>query len=158
MKENRKSQISVEYAMIIGLIITALAIAVGVAFYYSGTARHQIGANQIDKIGRKIIDTSDSIYYLGYPSKATIDLTMPEDIINITVYHTDAVGGDYILFRYKGSGGDSYAIYNTKAELDDSDQSNRLNNPRFITAGLKHLVINVSQEASPKVSFTPKFD
>ncbi len=154
----KKAQVSIEYTLIIGLILFALTLAVGVAFFYSTTAKHQITMNQIEKVGKKISETADSVYYLGNPSQVTLDLTMPESINEIIMAHTIGPGGDYILFKYKGPGGEAYSIFNTKAEIDNTTQS--LNNSRFMAPGLKHLIVNVTQPTEtqlPQVQLTPYF-
>lgn len=160
-RANKKAQVSVEYALVIGLIIFALTLAVGIAFFYSTTAKHQITINQIDKIGKKIAETADSIYYLGSPSKATIDINMPEGVKAIEIIDssmpTDNIG-DFIKFTYTGSTGTSYAMYYTKAGLYMIDQQNGLNHPRFISPGFKHLVVEVTNvDDRPVIKFTPQF-
>ena len=136
-KKRRVGQISVEYAMIIGLISFALAIAVSVAFFYSNSARAQIRMNQVDKIGNKIIENADSVYYLGYPSKVTIDLTMPEGVLNINLENSSIP--NYIEFEYKGQGSSTYAIYYTNAKIWETNQP--LNDVRFKSPGIKHLKV-----------------
>ena len=162
IKRGRKSraQISVEYAMIIGLILFALAIAVGVAFFYSSSARSQIGMNQVDKVGKKIADTADSIYFLGAPSKATIDLTIPAGVQEIVI--VNSTSPNYIKFVFKGASGLSYSSYYTKARLynktQDGGVDQPLNQTRFLSAGAKNLVVNLTNPSQGNfITFYPQF-
>lgn len=139
----KKAQISVEYVLVIGFIIVALTIAVSLAFFYSSSAKYQIRLNQIDKVGKKIAETADSVYYLGYPSKATIDLIMPEQVEEILILNDNNSGRHYIRFKFKGISGESYATYYVKAKLISDSQP--LNQERFKSAGLKHLEISTTE-------------
>ena len=150
----KKAQVSIEYTMVIGLVILTLTISVAVAYYYSSTARGQIRMNQLDKIGKKIADTSDSIYYLGPPSKATIELTMPDQVKSIELFRPDT-GNNYIQFVYHGAGGDAISIYYIKGKFAGSDQP--LNDSRFRSPGLKRLTISAVEEGGTKVSLSTSY-
>ncbi len=138
--KNRVGQVSVEYTLIIGFIVVALTISVGVAFTYASSAQYQIKLNQIDKIGKKIAETADSIYYLGQPSKSTIDLNMPDGVREIIIDREKSP--NYIKFRSKGPNGDAFAVYYVRGLIYNNGQP--LNDTRFTRAGLKRLVVNMT--------------
>ncbi len=140
MAKIKRGQVSVEYTLIIGLIVIALTIAVAIAFAYATSAQYQIKLNQIDKIGKKIAETADSIYYLGQPSKSTIDLNMPEGVREILIIRDKTP--NYIQFRCKGPTGEFYSAYYVRGLLYNNGQP--LNNSRFISPGLKQLVVNMT--------------
>jgi len=146
-----KAQVSMEYTLVIGLIIIALTIIVAIALSYSSSAKHQIIMNQIDKIGKKIVETTDSIYYLGSPSKATIDLTMPNNIESILIDRT----AKSITFKFIGSTGSAFSIYYFKAYINGDDVNQPLNTETFKTAGIKHLVVTALDDST--VSLAPTF-
>lgn len=151
----KKAQVSVEYILIIGLILLTLTIAVVIAFYYSSTAQHQIRMNQIDKIGKKIADTSDSIYYLGAPSKATIELNMPEKVKDITIFRTTAPSKDFIQFTYYGTNQDTIAIYYIQGRFNGTTEQ-YLDTPKFTNMGLKQLqIIAVNEGGTTKIFLNP---
>jgi len=149
---NKKAQVSIEYTLVIGLVILTLTIAVAVAFAYSSSAKSQIRMNQIDKIGKKISETSDSIFYLGYPSKATIEVTMPDTIKDIMLVRRVAPERDYIQFNYTGSGGDAYSVYYIRGKFAGTTEQ-PLRVPTFMSAGLKRLVINTT--TTNQIQLTP---
>ncbi len=154
----KKAQASLEYTLIIGMIIFTLTIAVAVAFYYSSQAKGQIRMNQVDKIGKKITDTSDSIYYLGPPSKATIELNMPDQVKSINLSRSDT-GSHYIQFTYAGSIGDTIAIYYFKAKISGEDTDQPLNLDKFKSPGLKRLTIEATNnEELTEITFSHSYD
>jgi uncharacterized protein (UPF0333 family) len=142
----KRAQVSLEYTLVIGMIILTLTIAVAVAFYYASSAKGQIRMNQVDKIGKKVSETSDSIYYLGVPSKATIELIMPDQVKNALLVRAQdptSTTRDYIEFIYYGSGGDATAIYYIKGRFDSTSE---INQSGFLAAGLKRLTITAVNE------------
>lgn len=154
----KKAQVSIEYTLIIGLVILTLTISVAVALYYSASAKGQIRMNQLDKIGKKIVDTSDSIYYLGPPSKATIELTMPDRVASIIIVRNldpTSEARDYIRFDYYGSSQDTVAIYYIRGRFNGTTEQ-PLNDSRFKTEGLKKLKIEaVNENGQTKVYLHP---
>lgn len=148
----RKAQSSLEYTLIIGMMILALTIAVAVALYYSSSAKGQIRANQMDKIGKKIVDTSNSIYYLGPPSKATIELEMPDGVRSITIEPDSSGNMNYIEFKFQGIGGDASGVYHTKANISNS--GDYLSNERFLSRGVKRLTIQATTDENGQTEIT----
>ena len=87
-KMSLKSQISLEYMLIIGFA-TIMIIPLLVIYYnYSSETSESVTAGQSLQIARKIIDASESVYYLGKPSQTTLKLNFPNNIklINISNY------------------------------------------------------------------------
>ena len=85
MKITKKAQVSMEYMILVGfLLVVTIPLILVYNTQYRGT-NQQIIANQADQLGQKIIDTAESIYYLGQPSKTTIKLYMPQQLEGITI-------------------------------------------------------------------------
>jgi len=78
-------QVSVEYLMIFGFVTMAVIIILGVALNYSGTMKDNIKFTQIKSYADKIITTSESVFYAGEPSKATISCYLPEGVKEVQV-------------------------------------------------------------------------
>jgi uncharacterized protein (UPF0333 family) len=98
---NRKAQISMEYLVIVGFV-AVLVIPMLIIFYsYADRTEDEIVSNQVQKIGLKIGDSAEAMYYLGEPSRTRIKAYLPKNIRNITI------GNNEILF-----------IVNTKDGLD----------------------------------------
>jgi hypothetical protein len=85
---NKKSQIGMEYTVIMGFVTLLLISIVAMAFMYSGSIKDRIKMSQISNFAEKVIVTSESIYYYGNPSKATISVYLPDGVKNITVLNS----------------------------------------------------------------------
>lgn len=98
-KVKSKAQVAMEYMILVGfLVVITIPLILVYNTQYKGT-NQQIISNQADQLGQKIIDTAESIYYLGQPSKTTIKAYMPKQIDNITII------GNEITFNVIVSGG-----------------------------------------------------
>lgn len=99
MKMRKIGQVSVEYMILVGfLVVITIPLILVYNSQYKGT-NQQITSNQADQLAQKIVDTAESIYYLGEPSKTTIKVYMPNYVQNITlgngelVFYMDIAGG-----------------------------------------------------------------
>lgn len=86
-----KAQAAMEYLLVIALV-TALIIPASYVFYrYAQSSSERVNIGQIEKMGNDIIDTAETIYYLGAPSRQDLDEQMPEGVYNITIFNNWAV-------------------------------------------------------------------
>ena len=88
MKKNhksRKSQISIEYVIIVGFASFVLIMVLGLALVFSGAIKDRIKLIQVNNFANKILSTSESVFFYGEPSKATISAYLPDGVINITL-------------------------------------------------------------------------
>jgi len=83
--KNRKSQISIEYVIIVGFTTFILIGVLSLALIYSGTIKDRIKLVQVNNFANKILSTSESVFYYGEPSKATVSVVLPKGVINITI-------------------------------------------------------------------------
>ena len=86
-----KSQVSVEYLLIIGFV-TLMTIPLLVIYYtYSSDSSDAFASNQALQIARSIVDSSESVYYLGKPSQTTLRLNFPDKIQSTTLSNREVV-------------------------------------------------------------------
>lgn len=83
--KSSKSQISIEYVIIVGFATFILIGILSLALIYSGSIKDRIKLVQVNNFANKILSTSESVFYYGEPSKATISAFLPEGVINITI-------------------------------------------------------------------------
>ena len=83
--KKKRAQVSVEYLIIVGFVVAVLIGIISLAFFYSGTIKDRIKMTQINNFVNKIISTSESVFYAGEPSKATISVYLPENVKNIEI-------------------------------------------------------------------------
>lgn len=94
-----KSQISVEYMLIIGFA-TLMTIPLLLIYYtYSSDSSDSVAASQALQIARNIVDSSESVYYLGKPSQTTLKLNFPDKIQSINI------SGREVVFKIKTKNG-----------------------------------------------------
>ena len=75
-----KSQVSVEYMLVMGFA-SVMAIPLLLIYYtYTSDSSDAVATSQAMQIARKIVDSSESVYYLGKPSQTTLKLNFPDRI------------------------------------------------------------------------------
>ena len=80
-----KAQLSWEYLLIVGLALGVIVPTAYLFFTFSSESNEQILDTQIDKIGRDIIDTAETVYFSGEGSKIVLDVTMPENVVDVYI-------------------------------------------------------------------------
>ena len=86
-----KSQISVEYMLVIGFA-TLMTIPLLLIYYtYSSDSSDSVATSQALQIARNIVDSSESVYYLGKPSQTTLKLNFPDRISSIKLENYEVV-------------------------------------------------------------------
>ena len=102
----KRAQAAMEY-LLVGSLITLIIIPTMYVFYgYSQRSNEEIKQSQLNKVGTDIVDIAEQIYFLGEPSRVTIDAAMPEGIIGVEVWNNQEVvfflqDGSEIAFKSK---------------------------------------------------------
>lgn len=126
----KKGQIAVEYVILVA-IVTALSIAMLlISMYYSRHVETVVETSQVDRLGRQIVDTAETVFFYGVPSKSTIKTYMPNHVTAITV-HTNE-----LVFTIKTAAGTSDIGYVSAVPLQGSMSP---------TKGLKTIVIEARE-------------
>lgn len=88
---NLKSQVSVEYMLIMGFA-TLMALPLLLIYYtYSSDTSDSVATSQAMQIARRIVDASESVYYLGKPSQTTLKLNFPDRIDSTNLSNREVV-------------------------------------------------------------------
>lgn len=85
LTKDKRSQISMEYVVILGFAMIVIIAILGIALFYSGNIKDRIKIIQVNNFANKIVSSAESVYYYGEPSKATISIYLPDGIENITI-------------------------------------------------------------------------
>ena len=94
-----KSQVSVEYMLIMGFA-TLMTIPLLLIYYtYTSDSSDSVATGQALQIARKIVDSSEAVYYLGKPSQTTLKLNFPEKIYSTSLENRE------VLFKIKTKNG-----------------------------------------------------
>ena len=94
-----KTQVSVEYLLIMGFA-TLMTIPLLLIYYiYTSDSSDSVATSQALQIARKIVDSSESVYYLGKPSQTTLKVNFPDKI------HSTNLSSREVVFKIKTTNG-----------------------------------------------------
>lgn len=86
-----KSQVSVEYMFIMGFATIIIMPLLVIYYTYSADANDSVASNQALQIARNVVDSSESVYYLGKPSQTTLKLNFPDNIKSTNLSNREVV-------------------------------------------------------------------
>ena len=86
-----KSQVSVEYLMIVGFAFVMTIPLLIIYYTYTSESSDRVATTQALGIARDIVDSAESVYYLGKPSQTTMKLSFPDKIRSITISNREIV-------------------------------------------------------------------
>ncbi len=133
----KRGQVSVELVLTVAfalLIITPLVI---ILYGHTTNSKQEIDNNQAGLIARKITDSADSVYYLGYPSAVTLKVYMPEHISVINIS-----GREITIEFVSGVEATSVAVVNLTGYLSPSS------GVRHIKISALENMVNISEDVN----------
>ena len=80
-----------EYVIIIGFILVIMIPLILIFYEHTSSTNDQVITSQVDMIAKKVVDSAESVYYLGKPSKTRIKVYMPTNVKNVTIYNKEIV-------------------------------------------------------------------
>ena len=119
MKRGGRAQISMEFLIIVGFAMLMTFPLIIIFYQQSESINIDVVSGQADKIASEIRDAADEVYYLGSPSKKTLIIYLPQEIIGISVSNNniildvDSANGDYQIVKSTvGNLSVSIAVFN----------------------------------------------
>ena len=141
----KRAQAATEY-LLVGTLVTLVILPTMYTFYaYSQTSNEEIRQSQLNKVGTDIVDIAEQIYYLGEPSKITIDITMPEGIRRMEIWCNQ----ELVFFLEDGSEIAFKSRVNITTNITADDVSGRCCynlTQRFYSPGLKRIIIEAKKD------------
>lgn len=110
--DSRRAQVGVEYMIIVGFVTFAIMSVIALAFFYSGEIKERIRLNQVENFATQVVNSAESVFYAGEPSRTTVRLYLPEGVRDITVY------SDAILITSVVGSGENIRAYDSKVPLN----------------------------------------
>jgi uncharacterized protein (UPF0333 family) len=149
----KRGQAAVEFLMVVGVAFTMLVPALYLFTQYSSTSNQIVIASQVERIGKEIISSAESVYYYGKNSKSTIKLSFPEKINSIYLNpkknktcaedtitdDTDSCVSE-LVFNVSIFGGESHFVFYTPINITLNITS-EYSMQDAVQAGLKSLAI-----------------
>lgn len=74
-----------EYLIIVGFMLAITIPMIIISYDSSSDTRDTININQARKVAKKIVDNAEAVYYLGEPSRTTLDVYFPTNIDSILI-------------------------------------------------------------------------
>jgi len=88
---NLRSQVSVEYMLIMGFAALMTIPLLLIYYSYSSDSSDSVATGQALQIARRIADSSESVYYIGKPSQTTLKLNFPDKVYSINLSNREVV-------------------------------------------------------------------
>ncbi len=90
-KSTKKGQVSIEFMVVVGLMLLVLVPLI-IAYYENTRASsNTIQSEQLDKVAKEITDTAETVYYMGEPSKITIQAYIPHGVESVSISNNEIV-------------------------------------------------------------------
>ena len=86
-----KAQVSVEYMLVMGFAALMTIPLLLIYYTYSSDTSDSVAVSQALQIARRIVDSSESVYYLGKPSQTTLKLNFPDRIYSTNLSNKEVV-------------------------------------------------------------------
>src|SRR3989344_1252201 len=128
MKEviKKKGQIGIEYMIVVGFITFAIMSILTLAFFYSDKIKDQIKLNQIESFATQVVNSAESVFFAGEPSKTTINLYLPAGVDSIVL------NSDSLIITTRVTSGTNKRVFESKVPLSGSIS---------VTEGLKKIIL-----------------
>ena len=86
-----KSQISVEYMLIIGFVAVMIVPLIILYYTYTTNSKDEIISSQVNQLAKRIVDAAESVYFLGEPSQTTLRIYIPNRIMGASLDNKEVV-------------------------------------------------------------------
>ncbi len=143
-----KSQASLEYLLIAALTFAIIVPTTYLFYNYSKESRQDIIDSQITDIGRKIVDTAESIFYSGEGSKTVLDINVPNNIASAVI-----IDGTELVFNMTTIFGVSEIVFFSDVNLTTigNCNANVCNIPKLPSSGRKKVKIEAISAGSVRI-------
>lgn len=145
--ESRLSQSSLEYLLVVALTFAIIIPTTYLFYSYSRESRIEIADAQIIKLGRGIIDASETIFYSGQGSKTTIEVNVPDNVESAVL-----IDGRELVFNVTTDFGMSEIVFFSSVNLTaNSCSANVCSLPALAASGLKRIKMEAVSASSVRI-------
>ena len=113
-----KAQASFEYILIVGAVLFFIVSGSMIIYNYSSRANDESMKATINKAGNDIISSITDVYYIGENSWETVKVTLPSNVINVSVPNNYE-----IVIRYDSRGGINDAVFFSDINITTSSNT-----------------------------------
>ncbi|HLC78571.1 MAG TPA: hypothetical protein VJH92_05590 [Candidatus Nanoarchaeia archaeon] len=109
-----KAQVGIEYLMVVGFVTLAVISVISLALFYSAQIKDRIRLNQIENFATQLVNSAESVFFAGEPSKSTIRLYIPDGVKSIEI------NSDHVFVTTIIGNGINTRVYESKVPLNGS--------------------------------------
>ena len=109
-----KAQVGIEYMIILGFVTLAVMFVLVLATIYSDQIKDKIKINQVESFSIQLINSAESVFFSGEPSKTTVSLYLPEGITEILI------SSDALIITLRTSSGENKRAYDSRVPINGS--------------------------------------
>ncbi|MFH1182422.1 MAG: hypothetical protein V1702_05670 [Candidatus Woesearchaeota archaeon] len=131
-----KAQASIEYLMVLGILMIIILPTAYFFYQYSDSSADQIASAQIETFGRAIVINAARVYYMGAPARMTVSGRLPDNVISINISTDWKSNTNQIVFVTKSRDGKiSEQAYSSKVNINGTFV------PNDFTGGVKNFLL-----------------
>jgi len=112
-KSKKRGQIGIEYMIIVGFVTFAVISILTMAVFYSDQIKDKIKTNQAENFAIQLINSAESVFFAGEPSKVTVNLYLPEGIDSVQIDSTS----NYVIITQQVSSGENKNAYKSRVPI-----------------------------------------
>ncbi len=135
--------------MVVALTFVIIIPTTYIFYSFSKESTAEISDAQLIKLGRGIIDASESIYYSGQGSKTILEVNVPDNVVAGSI-----IDGKELVFNLTTSFGVSEIVFFSSVNLTTTSSNCILNVcmlPELANPGLKKVKIEAINKDSVKI-------
>jgi len=110
----KRGQAGTEYLIVVGFVTFAIMVIVAIALTVSNNTKDRLKVNQLESYMDQLINSAESVYFSGEPSKSTISLYLPEGINEIRIFP------EYVVVKMQLSSGENIRVFDSRVPLSSS--------------------------------------
>jgi len=133
-----RAQFAIEHILVVAISIMVIIPIVYFFYNYSVSQMDEVSMTQLNRMGNDILNSAESVYYMGNPSRVTLDTNMPGNVVNITI-----MGNKDLVFKALFNGRLSDVAFSSNVPIVGpyiNETGTRCNNGCY-SAGLKHITM-----------------
>lgn len=139
-----RGQAGIEYMILIGFVTFIIMSILVLAFVYSDRIKDRIRLNQVENFAIQLINSAETVFFAGEPSKTTVRLYLPEGITGLDI--KCGGGGDplcpagesyYLVASVRTSSGENIRAFKSKVPVQGAIS---------VTTGTKELALEAKED------------
>ena len=82
---SKRGQAGIEYMILLGFVTFIIMSILVLAFVYSDRIKDRIKLNQVENFAVQLVNSAETVFFAGEPSKTTIRLYLPEGVTSLEI-------------------------------------------------------------------------